>query len=185
MAAQQAPPSLECSRQEHWSGLPFPSPIHESEKWKWSRSAASDSLRSHGLQPIRLRPWDFPGKSTGVGCHRLLRCLDFITDSMDMSLSKLQDLVMDREAWCAAIHGVAKSRTRLSKLGFDVDLASVHFPQHPTAPAHESHFFTSLDYCSHRSINVAWCIQPLIFTLYMYLFYLPIYLAKRVYISKV
>ena len=72
-----------------------------------------------------------------------------------------------------------------TKLGFDVDLASVHFPQHPTAPAHESHFFTSLDYCSHRSINVAWCIQPLIFTLYMYLFYLPIYLAKRVYISKV
>jgi len=61
-------------RQEHWSGLSFPSPIHESEKWEWSRSVMSDSSQPHGLQPTRLpRPWDFPGKSTGVGCHRLLR----------------------------------------------------------------------------------------------------------------
>ena len=43
MAAHQAPPSLWFSRQEHWSGLPFPSPMHESEKWKWSHSVVSDS----------------------------------------------------------------------------------------------------------------------------------------------
>ena len=73
-AAHQAPPSLGFSRQEHWSGLPFPSPMQESEKWKWSRSVVSDSSRPHGLQPTRLLcPWDFPGKSTGVGCHCLLR----------------------------------------------------------------------------------------------------------------
>ena len=66
--------SLGFSRQEHWSGLPFPSPMLKSEKWKWTRSVMSDSSRPDELQPTRvLRSWDFPGKGTGVGCHCLLR----------------------------------------------------------------------------------------------------------------
>ena len=73
-AAHQAPPSLGFSRQEHWSGSPCPSPMHESEKWKWSREVVSDPQRPQVLQPSRLlHPWDFPGKSTGVGCHCLLQ----------------------------------------------------------------------------------------------------------------
>ena len=86
-AAHQAPPSLGFSRQEHWSGLPFPSPMHESGKWKvkvkslsrvrllatWE-AVVSNSVRPHGLQPTRLLClWDCPGKSTGVGCHCLLQ----------------------------------------------------------------------------------------------------------------
>ena len=73
-AAHQALLSLGFSRQEHWCGLPFPSPMHESEKWKWSHSIMPDSSRPHGLQPtMLLRPLDFPGKNTGVGCHCLLQ----------------------------------------------------------------------------------------------------------------
>ena len=68
MAAHQAPPSLGFSRQEHWSGLPFPSPMHKSEKWKWSRSVVSNSSHPmdcslpgssiHGIFQAKVLEWD-------------------------------------------------------------------------------------------------------------------------------
>ena len=130
------------SRQEHWSGLPFPSPRHESEKWKWSHSVVSDSSRPHGLQPTRLlHPWDFPGKSTGVGCHCLLRIL-YIENPKD-SIRNLLELIsefskvagerngnplqysclenpVDGGAWWPAVHRVTQSQTRLKWLSMHV-----------------------------------------------------------------
>ena len=89
MSAHQAPPALGFSRQGHWSGLPFPSLMHESEKGKWSRLVVSDSSLPQGLQPTGfLHPWDFPGKSTGLGCHCLLQiiCLNMMWTKQNISI---------------------------------------------------------------------------------------------------
>ena len=57
------------SRQEYWTGLPFPSPMHESKKWKWNHSVVSNSLQPHGL----YSPWNSPDQNTGVGSCSLLQ----------------------------------------------------------------------------------------------------------------
>ena len=121
MAAHQAPPSLGFSRQEHWSGLPFPSPMRESEKWKWSRSVVSDPQRHHGLWPSRLlHPWDFPGKSTGVGCHCLLHDLGLNNNKnkSDMCIhNKDYNPQVKKQAWGGSImcqsHTAGEGRARI------------------------------------------------------------------------
>ena len=110
MAAHQAPLSPGFSRQEHWSGSPFPAPMHESEKWKWSRLVVSDPQWSQGLQPSRLLcPWGFPGKSTGVGCHRLLQYHALlITKNTKTSIKEIRSasvtLEPDVQGWQSRIH---------------------------------------------------------------------------------
>ena len=124
MAAHQALPSLGFSRQEHWSRLPFPSPMHESEKWKWSRSVVSDSSRRHKLQPTRLLcPWDSAGKS-GVPLPSIIYYIIYV-----VVIQLLSHVWLFRTLWTAALQASLSftiSLNLLKLMSIESAMSSIH-----------------------------------------------------------
>ena len=141
MAAHQALPSLGFSRQEHWSGLPFPSPMHESEKWKWSSlncvrlfttpwTAAYQAPPSMAFSrqeywsgvplpsPILYTNNEKTKREKQISCINAYICSNIYIgegNGKPLQYSCLEN-AMDGRTWVSAVHGVTQSQARLKWL---------------------------------------------------------------------